>query len=83
MTKKNSLLILIGALALSTGAIYAGATMKQASEMMIPDDPKKKKAGEECKTSDECQNHHSCKKEGEKSVCTAPPRPKLPPGVVT
>ena len=48
-----------------------------------PDDPNKKKAGEDCKDSSECQKHHSCAKDGDKSVCTAPPRRRLPPGAVT
>ena len=60
----------------SNGA-YAGAMAPE------PYDPKKKRPGEECKNSDECQKHHSCHKEGEKGVCVAPPPPKLPPGVVT
>ncbi|EOQ88972.1 hypothetical protein LEP1GSC202_1540 [Leptospira yanagawae serovar Saopaulo str. Sao Paulo = ATCC 700523] len=53
------------------------------SEVYLPNDPNKKKVGEECKSSDECQKHHECKSDGEKNVCTEPPRPKLPPGVVT
>lgn len=48
-----------------------------------PDDPKKKKAGEACKSSDECQRHHTCEKVGDTSVCKAPPRRVLPPGAVT
>ncbi len=83
----NNKLIQIGlvlSLGLLAGNIYAGAAMDVASEMAEPaPDPKKKKAGEECTSSDECQKHHACKKSGEKSFCTAPPRPKLPPGVVT
>ncbi len=58
-------------------------TMQMGSQAIEPFDPKKKKAGEECKVSDECQKHHECKKDGDKGVCTAPPAPKLPPGVVT
>jgi len=63
--------------------VYAKATADMASEIMIPHDPNKKKAGEECKTSDECQKHHECVKTEEKGICTAPPRPKLPPNAVT
>jgi len=48
-----------------------------------PHDPKKKNPGDTCKSSDECQIHHSCVKEGDKSVCKAPPPRKLPPGAVT
>lgn len=48
-----------------------------------PPDPNKKKEGEPCKSSDECQKHHTCAKEGDHSVCKAPPRPRLPPGAVT
>ena len=74
---------------LAVCAVFAGvgpvsAKMKAASEMAPPpDDPRKKKAGEECQSADECQVHHSCTKSGDKNVCTAPPRRKLPPGVVT
>lgn len=67
-----------------TGHVFAQPPMRAASEMAPrPDDPKKKKAGEECQTSDECQVHHACTKNGDKSLCTAPPRPKHKPGVVT
>ncbi len=77
-------IVLIACLALLAGTAYAGASMRAADEAMEPaPDPKKKKAGEECKTSDECQRHHSCKKDGDKGVCTAPPRHKIPPGAVT
>lgn len=84
MKKSIQKTILITGLALLGGAIYAGATMRAADESSeVAPDPKKKKAGEECKTSDECQRHHSCKKDGDKGVCTAPPRHKIPPGAVT
>jgi len=46
-------------------------------------DPKRRKAGEPCRSSDECQRHHTCAKVGDKNVCQAPPRPRLPPGAVT
>jgi hypothetical protein len=76
--------ILIAVLAFFAGSVSADKTMKMASEVMEPaPDPKKKKAGEECKTADECQRHHACSKAGEKNVCTAPPRHKIPPGAVT
>ncbi|MFZ5630897.1 MAG: hypothetical protein ACOY5B_17320 [Spirochaetota bacterium] len=73
-------------------SILAGTTTfaKQRAEAIMadegppePPDPKKKKVGEECTSDAECQKHHSCKKSGDKGFCTAPPRPKLPPGVVT
>lgn len=47
-----------------------------------PPDPTRKKAGEACKSDDECQRHHSCVKIGERNVCQAPPS-RLPPGAVT
>ena len=53
------------------------------SEAQMPNDPKKKQAGEACKSNDECQKHHTCAKAGDKSVCQAPPRMRLPPGAVT
>lgn len=61
----------------------AGPAGQSLSEMAPPHDPKKKNAGDACKTSDECQPHHTCTKVGDKSVCKAPPRPSLPPGAVT
>lgn len=48
-----------------------------------PNDPKKKNEGDECQKSSECQKHHTCVKDGDKSVCKAPPRRVLPPGAVT
>ena len=59
---------------------YAGVS-KSAADMSIaepPHDPKKKKAGEECKTSDECQAHQRCQKHGEKAICTEPVRVMIP-----
>lgn len=76
--------ILFACLALIVSSTHAGAKMRAADEASeVAPDPKKKKAGEECKTSDECQRHHSCKKDGDQGVCTAPPRHKIPPGAVT
>lgn len=72
-------------IALVTGIAHAKQSAEPMGAMAPPEppDPKKKKAGEECKASDECQRHHECKKDGDKGICTAPPAPKLPPGVVT
>jgi hypothetical protein len=82
MRKLLIITLLMTGLTVLSGQAYAGAMA--ADEPMEPaPDPKKKKAGEECKSSDECQKHHACSKNGEKNVCTAPTRPKLPPGVVT
>lgn len=73
--------------AIAAGAFFGAMTVSplhaEASEAYVPLDPKKKKPGDECKKSDECQRHHTCEKSGDKSVCTAPPRPALPPGAVT
>lgn len=86
MRKLYTAILLISSLTLIAGTIHA---KQRAAEAMgdeappEPPDPKKKKAGEECVSSDECQRHHGCKKKGEKSVCTAPEPHKLPPGVVT
>lgn len=72
--------------------VLAGSTTfaKQSAEAIMadegppePPDPKKKRPGEECSSDDQCQKHHSCRKTGNKGICTAPPRPKLPPGAVT
>ena len=82
--KKMFTLIMLAGFALLAPSAFAGAPMKMASEAIEPaPDPKKKKAGDQCTSSDECQKHHTCVKNGDKGICTAPPRPKLPPGVVT
>jgi len=83
MTRKFKTTIAIAALAFMVGGAYAAPAMKMADEAYEPFDPKKKKPGDECTSNDECQKHHACKKTGDKNLCTAPPRPKLPPGVVT
>jgi hypothetical protein len=84
MLKQLQLIAMVLALFFTIGSVYAAPAMRMASEAVYePLDPKKKKPGEECKSSDECQRHHACKKIAEKSVCTAPPRPKLPYGAVT
>lgn len=79
--KKQSILIIIVGFCLA-GAIYAGVSQHQADmareAVTAPNDPKKKKAGEECKSSDECQRHHSCEQAGDKSVCVAPKLSDLP-----
>lgn len=75
-------LILLAFIAIA-GASSAAPAAKMADEAYEPIDPKKKNPGDECTANDECQKHHACKKKGDKSFCTAPPRPTLPPGVVT
>lgn len=92
----NAVLLFAGALCVGTvlgssvnvasadvlGAI--DATAQTASQVKEPaPDPKKKNPGDPCKSSDECQSHHSCNKVGDKNVCVAPPRRELPPGAVT
>lgn len=52
--------------------LFAEASSHSAKMPISRHDPKKKKAGEECKATSECQRHHTCAKSGEKSVCTAP-----------
>lgn len=65
-------------------ALGSGAAAYPASEAApLPPDPNKKKAGEPCQSSSECQRHHTCTKVGNQSVCQAPARPSLPPGAVT
>ena len=76
---------------LFSGALLIGAALgatssvppASASEAAMPHDPNKKNAGDPCKSSDECQKHHTCAKVGDQNVCKAPPRPRLPPGAVT
>jgi hypothetical protein len=86
MRKTITTILLISSLTLLGGMAHAkqrGAAIMADEGPPEPPDPKKKKPGEECKSSDECQRHHECKKDGDKGVCTAPPRHRLPPGAVT
>lgn len=81
----KTVLVLSGSLLVGT---WLGATSRvppahAGAAVQEPLDPKKKKAGEPCKSSDECQKHHRCVKVGDQSVCQAPPPPRLPPGAVT
>ncbi|XDD46892.1 hypothetical protein AB3N60_01995 [Leptospira sp. WS39.C2] len=76
-------IVFIATISLVSVPVFAGARAEKKIDIQQPFDPNKKKVGEECKTSDECQKHHECVSDGEKNVCTAPPPPKLPPGVVT
>lgn len=64
-------------------ALSGASDPAYASEMRAPIDPKKKKAGEACKSASECQKHQTCEKDGDKEVCKEPPRPSLPPGTAT
>jgi hypothetical protein len=77
---------------LFSGALFIGASLgaglavpsaRAGATAQPPHDPNKKNAGEPCKSSDECQKHHSCAKVGDKNICQAPPPPRLPPGAVT
>lgn len=70
--------MLLAGICLLAGTAYAGVSKHSADMMTEPNDPKKKKAGEECKTSDECQRHHSCVKNDDKGICTAPVRVNIP-----
>ncbi|MCW7469580.1 hypothetical protein [Leptospira kanakyensis] len=83
MIQNLTKILIIATITLVSIPVFAGAEAKMRSEVYIPIDPNKKKVGEECKSSDECQKHHECTNNGEKNVCTAPPPPKLPPGAVT
>ncbi|MCZ8155693.1 MAG: hypothetical protein O9264_06220 [Leptospira sp.] len=84
MRQKISLIMMITAFALLANSLAGSPSAKTSSEMMpTPFDPNKKKVGEECKVSDECQKHHACTKSGDKNICTAPPRQILPPNTVT
>lgn len=82
MTKiKNAHFLLIASVLLLGGNIYSIPPLKGADQGIsapIPIDPKKKKAGDECKASTECQRHHTCEKTGAKRVCVAPPRHEIP-----
>ncbi|GAB4437412.1 MAG: hypothetical protein OHK0011_20440 [Turneriella sp.] len=68
---------------LLAGCCLLATTVSATVPYQPPFDPKRKKPGEECKSNDECQRHHKCEIKDDKAVCTAPPPPKLPPGVVT
>jgi hypothetical protein len=78
MKNKFTKIILIAGLCTLAGGIYAGVSIMADQAMEPAPDPKKKQAGAQCKSSDECQRHHACSKVGEKSVCVAPVRPNIP-----
>ena len=75
--------IMILAVAFCATSSYAGVTAKRSADAagdmyMPPHDPKKKKAGEECKAASECQSHHECVKMNKKRVCQAPEPVNIP-----
>ena len=74
--------VFLGAIAKVPRAYADVAGFSARSEAYIPNDPKKKMPGDACKSSDECQKHHTCAKVGDKSVCQASLRPRLPSGAV-
>ena len=80
--KTQRMLCAITVTGLLAGAIYPGISKREADmakeAVSTPGNPKKKKAGEECKTSDECRRHHRCEKVAEKSVCVAPELREIP-----
>lgn len=53
-----------------TGSPHASPPLKTDEPMESAAHPKKK-AGEECRSSDECKRHHTCSHNGTKKVCTA------------
>jgi hypothetical protein len=61
----------------------AGRSVPAGDRAMPKYDLKKKLPGAACKSADECQQHHTCEKVGDKKVCKEPPEPQLPPGAVT
>lgn len=76
---KTKLTLAIAFLALLGAGIAAIPPQEKADRVMeSPTQPGKKKAGKECKTSDECRRHHRCEKLGEKSVCVAPELREIP-----
>jgi hypothetical protein len=80
MKNKISIIILTILISIIAGMVYAGAPAKPADEPVeTTPEPKRKKAGEECKVSTECPRHHICEKIGEKNVCIVSPRPEVPP----
>ena len=71
--------ILITGLALCAGS-HAIPPLKPVDGTALPDpDAKKKKRGEECRASGDCQRHLMCVKEGEKNVCARNPNYVVPP----
>jgi len=74
---------LLGASAQLASAHASDLGSQPARPVKEPHDPKKKNAGDVCKSADECQAHHTCEKVGDQQVCKAPPPRRLPPGAVT
>lgn len=72
-------ILILTSLCLFAGTTYARPAMEKADRMKeSPENPQKKKAGEECQAHDDCRRHHRCKKQGERSVCVAPEPHEIP-----
>lgn len=78
MRNNWKILALLAGAAFFASTAYSGESLDMLIEANETPDPKKKKAGEECKASSECQRHHTCDKRGQKKVCTAPERFEMP-----
>lgn len=64
----------------ATFALAAKPPMRDANGVEAPNpDAKKKPAGAECTSSNECRHHHRCQKDGEKKVCTPLASHLIPP----
>lgn len=57
-------------------SIDAGISIYEYKE--ATPDPKREKAGEDCKKSDQCQSHHTCGEAKGKNVCIAPTPWEIP-----
>lgn len=76
---KTKFTFTIALLALLCGGIAAMPPQEKSDRAMeSPTEPRKKKAGEECKTSEECRRHHRCEKVVDKNVCVAPELREIP-----
>lgn len=67
------------AFCVAAGSISAMPPIKKGDEPMESATAvKKKRAGEECKSADECRRHHRCEQAGDKKVCVAPEPHEIP-----
>jgi hypothetical protein len=79
MKNQVTKIVMIVCLAFFACSTYASPPLKtedRARETAA--ESKKKKAGEECKTSDECRRHHKCSKVDNKNICVAPVYSEIP-----
>jgi len=71
-------IIVIAGLCLFAGGIQASPPLKSDEPMVEVSKEKRKKAGDECKTSSDCRRHYRCEKSGAWNICVPPEMKEIP-----